>query len=213
MTTTTTANDSDAARVARAIAGIFADADAAADAGRRANRLRTLFAETLDFEPAHGVIPLPAHDNLPADAHHIADYDGVAAAYIALPDPTRTRINKSDAATAARAVADRLGADPLLVFSNGPNDRLEFVLPLPAGGDRTELRRIVISRDLPQRTAPELLADIYARTQETGSIHEALHQIFAADTATREPVIPDQSHGHFHAPSGTVAPPLRRVAG
>ena len=196
------ANASDAARVAIAIAGIFVDADA----GRRANRLRTLFAETLDFEPAHGVIPLPVHHNLPADARHIADYDGVAAAYIALPDPTRTRINKSDAATAARAVADRLGADPLLVFSNGPNDRLEFVRPIPAGGDRTELRRIVISRDLPQRTAPELLADIYARTQETGSIHEALHQIFAADTSARE-VIPTN-------PTDIFTPhlePLRRL--
>ena len=196
------ANATDAVRVANAIAGIFA----AADAGRRANELRTLFAETLDFEPAHGAIPLPAHDNLPADAHHIADYDGVAAAYIALPDPARTRINKSDAAMAARAVADRLGADPLLVFSNGPNDRLEFVLPLPADGDRMELRRIVISRDLPQRTAPELLADIYARTQETGSIHEALHQIFADDTSARE-VIPTN-------PTDIFTPhlePLRRL--
>ena len=179
------ANASDAARVASAIAGIFA----AADAGQRANRLRTLFAETLDFEPAHGVIPLPAHHNLPANAYHIADYDGVAVAYIALPDPGRTRINKSDADMAARAVADRLGADPLLAFSNGPNDRLEFVWPLPAGGDRTELRRIIVSRDLPQRTAPELLADIYARTQKTGSIHEALHQIFTDDAITR-PVVP-----------------------
>ena len=193
---------SDSARVASAVARLFA----AADAGRRANRLRTLFAETLDFEPDHGTIPLPVHDNLPANAHHIAGYDGVAVACIALPDPGRTRINKSDAATAARAVADRLGADPLLAFSNGPNDRLEFVLPLPAGGDRTELRRIVISRDLPQRTAPELLADIYARTQETGSIHEALRQIFADDTSARE-VIPTN-------PTDIFTPhlePLRRL--
>ena len=168
---------SDSARVASAVARLFA----AADAGRRANRLRTLFAETLDFEPAHGVIPLPAHHNLPADAHHIADYDGVAVAYIALPDPGRTRINKGDAAMAARAVADRLGADPLLAFSNGPNDRLEFVWPLPAGGDRTELRRIIISRDLPQRAAPGLLGNIYNKTQETGSVREALDLTFADD--------------------------------
>ena len=179
------ANDADADRVAIAIARIFADADAA----RRAGYLRALFAETLDFAPHRGSIPLPPGANLPSDAHRIAGGDGIAVAYIAFADPGKTRINKSDAAAAAQAVANHTGHDPLLILSNAPNDRLEFVWQIQSG-DRAEPRRIIISRDLPQREAPQLLADIYAKSQETGSSHEALRQIFTADAVTRE-VIPD----------------------
>ena len=179
------ANDADADRVAIAIARIFADADAA----RRAGYLRALFAETLDFAPHRGSIPLPPGANLPADAHHIAGGDGIAVAYVAFADPGKIRINKSDAAAAAQAVANHTGHDPLLILSNAPNDRLEFVWQIQSG-DRAEPRRIIISRDLPQREAPQLLADIYAKTQETGSSHEALRQIFTDDAVTRE-VIPD----------------------
>ena len=179
------ANDADADRIAIAIARIFADADAA----RRAGYLRALFAETLDFAPHHGSIPLPAGANLPPDAHRIAGGDGIAVAYIAFADPGKIRINKSDAAAAAQAVGHHTGHDPLLILSNAPNDRLEFVWQIQQG-DRAEPRRIIISRDLPQREAPQLLADIYAKSQETGSSHEALRQIFTADAVTRE-VIPD----------------------
>ena len=126
-------------------------------------------------------------------------------AYIVFADPGKTRINKSDAAAVAKAVANRTGADPLLIFSNGPNDRLEFVWPIPSG-DREELRRIIVSRDLPQYTAPELLARIYAETQETDSIHEALRQVFT-DDATAKPAVPEN-------PTDIFKPhlePLRRL--
>ena len=181
---TVTSTTTDADRVAAAIARIFADGDA----GGRADFLRTLFAETLDFEPANGVIPLPANANLPGQAHRIAGRDGIAVAYIAFADSGKIRVNQGDARAAVDAVGDHTGDDCLLVFSNGPNDRLEFVWPIQSG-DRKELRRIVINRDMPQRTAPELVADIYARTQETGSVHEALYQIFTDDAVAR-PAIP-----------------------
>ena len=201
MHRTHNADPADADRVARAIAGIFANPDA----DKRANELRTLFAETLDFDPHNGVIPLPAGANLPANAHRIAGRDGIAVAYIAFADPGKTRINKSAAAAVAKAVVNHTGADPLLIFSNGPNDRLEFVWPIPSG-DREELRRIIVSRDLPQYTAPELLARIYAETQETDSIHEALRQVFT-DDATDKPAVPENPTDIFKM----HLEPLRRL--
>ena len=177
----TVATDSD--QVAKAIGAVFA----APDAGRRANHLRDLFAETLNFYPCQGEIPLPVNESLPATADYIASLDGVAVVYIALPDPGRVRVNKSDADVAAQAAFNHTGHEPLLIFSNGPNDRLEFAWSVDAG-DRTELRRIVANRAMPQRAAPELLGDIFRLTEETKSVHNVLDLTFSDDVNERQVV-------------------------
>ncbi len=191
----------DADRVANTIARIFADDDP----NNRADILRRLFAETLDFNPTNGTIPLAANDGFPQSAHRIAAQDGINVAYVAITDPGKTRINKSDATSVSQSIVNATGDDPLVVLSNGPNDRLEFVWPVQIG-DREELRRIVINREMPQRTAPELVADIYALTQESGSVHQALRQVFT-DEAVERPVVPEN-------PTDIFKPhlePLRRI--
>ena len=173
----------EADHIAKAIARLFATDDVK----RRADELRSLFAEILDFEPHNGIIPIKVNDQPPVDAHRIAGRDGIAAVFIAFGDPGKTRVNKSEAEKAARELSRHTAADPLLIFSNGPKDRLEFIWTIPAAG-QDQLRRIIVNRDYPQRTAPELLADIYTRTHEIGSIHEALRQIFTDDAVTK-PII------------------------
>ena len=176
---------SDADYVALTIREIFSDSDP----NNRANSLRSLFAETLDFTPERGTIPLDPNDGLPQYAHQIATRNGITVAYIAISDPGKTRVNKSDATTASKSIKRTTHDDLFMVFSNGPNDRLEFVWQLQIE-DREELRKIVINREMPQLTAPQLIADIYERTKETGSLHYALRQVFT-DEAVEKPVVPE----------------------
>ena len=191
----------DADRVANTIARIFADDDP----NNRADSLRRLFAETLDFNPSDGTIPLAGNTSLPQSAYRIAARDGITVVYVAISDLGKVRVNKSDATSVSNSIVNATGDDPLVVFSNGPNDRLELVWPVQIG-DREELRRIVVNREMPQRTAPELVADIYAHTQDSGSVHQALRQVFT-DEAVERPVVPEN-------PTDIFKPhlePLRRI--
>ena len=88
---------------------------------RRASELRALFVEVLDFEPAIGKVPLagsPRNVELPPAADRIAYLDGVHVLYVPLNPQDTDRVRKSEAAAAARLIADQLGDDLLLVFTN-----------------------------------------------------------------------------------------------
>ena len=177
---------SDADRVARTMRDIFSDSDP----NNRADSLRSLFAETLDFTPEQGTIPLDPNDGLTQSAHRIATRNGITVAYVAISDPGKTRVNKSDAIAVAKSIKRTTHNDLFMVFSNGPNDRLEFVWQLQIE-DREELRKIVINREMPQLTAPQLIADIYALTLQSGSVHHALQQVFT------RPVVPENPKDIF----------------
>ena len=160
---------------------------------QRAHELRWLFAEILDFNTALGDVPLdgasPAAANpaLPANAERIAQLDGVQALYVPLQhaplDGRRDsdRVRKQDVVAAARRIADRLGDDMLLVFANRSASQLHLIYPNFAGAQPT-LRRMVVERGIPQRTAVQQVANIYWNYRDTGSIRQALDNAFDVDS-------------------------------
>ena len=78
-------NRQDAADVEEQFKRIFA-----VDRSRRAEELRKLFVEKLDFEPASGFVSLanaPGSVNLPDSAERLATMSGVTAVYVALDIP------------------------------------------------------------------------------------------------------------------------------
>ena len=185
-------NRNDAADVERAFRRIFQ-----APAEQRAHELRRLFAEVLDFNTALGDVPLtaasPAAANpaLPANAERIAQLDGVQALYVPLQhapiDGRRDadRVRKQDVVAAARRIADRLGDDMLLVFANRSASQLHLIYPNFAGAQPT-LRRMVVERGIPQRTAVQQVANIYWNYRDTGSIRQALDNAFDVDPVTKQ---------------------------
>ena len=164
---------------------------------QRAHELRRLFAEVLDFHPGEGIVPLaaasPAAANpaLPANAERIAQLDGVQALYVPLQhaplDGRRDadRVRKQDVVAAARRIADRLGDDMLLVFANRSASQFHLIYPNFAGAQPT-LRRMVVERGIPQRTAVQQVANIYWNYRDTGSIREALDNAFDVDPVTKQ---------------------------
>ena len=163
---------------------------------QRAHELRRLFAEVLDFNTALGDVPLdgasPAAANpaLPANAERIAQLDGVQALYVPLQhapiDGRRDadRVRKQDVVAAARRIADRLGDDMLLVFANRSASQIHLIYPNFAGAQPT-LRRMVVERGIPQRTAVQQVANIYWNYRDTGSIRQALDDAFDVDPVTK----------------------------
>ena len=105
----------DAVEVKERIAGIFA-----ASSEDRAAAVRGLFVEVLDFNAATGQLDLRAagRADLPDDADRIAEMDGVHVLLIALPSSDSDRVSKATVDVAARVIADQLGDDLLLVFTN-----------------------------------------------------------------------------------------------
>ena len=174
----------DAAAVHSRISRAFA----APDAHARAQELRRMFAELMDWHPIDGEIPLdgaPAAAKLPRAAHRIARLDGFSAAYIALDSPDTDRIRKAEAAAAAKIVADDMGNDVLLVFTNASASQLQFVHPLFDAAQPT-LRRMSVDRDLPNRTAVGQIANIYSRYKSEGSLYHAISRAFDIKPLTDE---------------------------
>ena len=154
----------------------------------RARAIRTLFAEKLDFDPLTGAMSLtgtPANVHLPEVAHRIAGLEGVQVVYVDLSEvqPDTNRIRKAEAAAAAKIVSDRISDDPLLLFTNRDSSQLHFVYPDFVGSQPT-LRRLVVERDLPRRTAVQQVANIYHQWQRTGSLHTALERAFDVEAVT-----------------------------
>ena len=173
----------DVVEVEARIARIFA----ASPAGRTAE-IRRLFVETLDFTPAAGQVPLhpaPKHVELPSAAERISETDGVHVLYVALDTPDTDRVRKTETAAATRLIADQLGEDLLLLFTNRSADQLHLVHPSFEGA-RPTLRRMIVERDLPRRTAVQQVSNIYWERKDTGSIRTALDRAFDVDRVTRE---------------------------
>ena len=176
-------NRDDAVEVESRIARIFA-----APAGERAAAVRALFVEALDFVPASGSVDLGATAGnvaLPASAERVAYSGGVHVVYIALDTPETDRVRKVEASAAAKQVANQLDGDLLLVFINTSASQLHLVYP---SFERAQpvLRRLVMDRDLPRRTAVQQVSNIYWNHLESGSIRLALDMTFDVEPVTRD---------------------------
>ena len=74
--------------------------------------------------------------------------------------------------------------DLLLVFTNPSANQIHIILPSFTGA-RPTLRRMVVDRDLPRRTAIQQVSNIYWNYQTIGSIRTALDQAFDVEPVTR----------------------------
>lgn len=158
-----------------------------APADQRAQAIRRLFVETLDFEPESARVSLnsaSAGVTLPQFAQHIASLDGVHVCYIALDIQETDRVRKAEAVAAARQVEESLDDDLLLVFTNTSGSQLHLIHPVFAQAQPT-LRRMVVERDLPRRTAIQQIANIYASYLESGRIRAALDEAFDVEPVTK----------------------------
>ena len=176
-------NHEDAIEVEERIARIFA-----APASERVAAVRALFVEVLDFDPASGQVDLgaaPVNVALPTSAERIASLDGVQVVYVALDTPETDRVRKGEASAAAKRVTELLGDDLLLVFTNTSASQLHLVHP-SFEGVRPVLRRMVVERDLPRRTAVQQVSNIYWNHRASGSIRLALDQAFDVEPVTRD---------------------------
>ena len=153
----------------------------------RAEAVGRLFVERLDFHPASGKISLasaPSTVTLPSDAHHVASLDSAHVVYVALAIQGVERVRKAEAAEAAKLISRQLGGDLLLVFTNTSISQLHLIYPT-FEGRRPTLRRMVVERDLPQRTAIQQIVNIYHQWQEKDSIHIALESAFDVEAVTK----------------------------
>ena len=173
----------DAHEVEARIKAIFA----ASSPDQRARELRRLFVEVLDFDSASGQVPLRAASagvTLPGAAERIASLDGVNVCYVALDITGTDRVRRAEAATAAKLIADQLGEDLLLLFTNTSCSQMHFIHPTFEHAQPT-LRRMVVERDLPRRTAVQQVAKIYWKCQKSGSIRAALETAFDVEPVTK----------------------------
>ena len=173
----------DAREVESHIEAVFA----ATSPDERATDLQRLFVETLDFDPASGQVPLraaPAGVKLPDAAEHIASLDGVHVCYIELDITGTERVRKAEAAAAAKQIAEPLGEDLLLIFTNTSRSQLHFIHPSFEHAQPT-LRRMVVERDLRQRTAVQQVANVYWEYARSGSIRAALETAFDVEPVTK----------------------------
>ena len=173
----------DARAVERHIELIFKSPSAEA----RAEAVRQLFVEALDFYPATGPVSLAnarREVTLPSDAHHIAFLDSAHVVYVALDLPDSDRVRKAEASEVARLISHQLAGDLLLVITNTSSSQLHLIYPTFEGA-RPTLRRMIVERDLPRRTVIQQIANIYQRWQERGNIHEALESAFDVEAVTK----------------------------
>ena len=176
-------NLDDAREVDEHIDKIFA----AASPDERASEIRRLFVEALDFAPDSGQVPLVSTStgvSLPQAADRIAALDGVHVCYVALDTQVTDRVRKQEASAAARQLAEQLGEDLLLVFTNTSASQLHLIHPVFEGTQPT-LRRMVVERDLPRRTAVQQIANIYANYLASGRIRSALESAFDVEPVTK----------------------------
>ena len=174
----------DAAEVEDRIARFFS-----AQPDERPRILRRLFAEVLDFPDVDGAVSLsnaPDSVELPDTASRIAQIDGVHVLYVALSDTTSDRINKREAAAAVKLISDELGDDLLFLFTNKSASQLHFIHPQFGSSATPTLRRMVVERDLPRRTAVQQVSNIYWNHQELGDIRAALDQAFDVEPVTKD---------------------------
>ena len=153
----------------------------------RAEAVGRLFVERLDFHAVDRRISLantPGTVSLPANAHHVASLDTAHVVYVAQDIGETDRVRKAEAAEAAKLILNQLGDDLLLVVTNTSCSQLHLIYPSYEDKLPT-LRRMVVERDLPRRTAIEQIANIYQLWQEKDSIHIALESAFDVEAVTK----------------------------
>ena len=153
----------------------------------RAEAIRQMFVEVLDFNPERGQVSLagaPKEVELPANAERIAELDSVNVVYVPLDDATTNQVRRAEVSEAARLIASGVGTDLLLVFTDRDVSQLQLVLP-DLTGSRPTLRRMVVERYLPQRTAVEQIARIYRGPGDTRSVPAALAEAFDVEPVTK----------------------------
>ena len=157
----------------------------------RKHAITSLLAEKLDFEPIimDQFIELgnktPINAKLPPVAHNVAKLDDVYVFYIDLAEsdiPTK-RVRKIEASATAELILRELNGDPLLIFTNRDNSQIHFIFP-SFDGVQPVLRRMVIERDIPRRTAIQQISNIYWEYQARGSIYPALNSAFDVEAVT-----------------------------
>ena len=176
-------NRDDAVEVEGQIAAIFA-----ASLEGRINAIRRLFVESLDFDSLSGQVSLagaPANAMLPDAAERVAVLGGFHVLYIPLNIEGIDRVRKAEVDAAARLIAGQLGDDLLFVFTNTSASQLHFILPKFEGA-RPTLRRVVVERDLPRRTAVQQVAGIFWNHRDKGIIRAALDEAFDVEPVTKE---------------------------
>ena len=94
-------------------------------------------------------------------------------------------MSKTSVDAAARVIADQLGDDLLLVFTNPSASQLHLILP-DFAGPRPTLRRMVVERDMPRRTAVQQVSNIYWSHRQQGGIRAALKTAFDVEPVTRD---------------------------
>ena len=159
----------------------------AASPSERAGEIRALFVEVLDFDQASGQVAFdtaPSNIALPASAERIAELDGVHVLYVALDTPESDRVRKGEVGAAAKLIAEQLGDDLLLVFTNTSASQLHLIQPSFKGA-RPTLRRMIVERDLPRRTAVQQVSNIYWNHRDSGSIRSALDKTFDVEAVTK----------------------------
>ena len=173
----------DAVEVEERISWVFA-----ASPEQSVAEVRGLFVEVLDFNAASGQVGLAGatgNVHLPDAAERVAEMDGVHVLFVALPVSNTDRVRKAEVDAAAKLLADQLGDDLLLVFTNPSANQIHIILPSFTGA-RPTLRRMVVDRDLPRRTAIQQVSNIYWNYQASGSIRTALDQAFDVEPVTRD---------------------------
>ncbi len=173
----------DAQKVEDHIRRIFS----ANDPAGRADAIRRLFVEVLDFHGAAGQIPLAGATTgvtLPDTAYRVAQLDGVQVLYIALDVPETDKVRKADASAAAELIAEQLGDDLLLVFTNTSASQMHLISP-DLEGARPSLRRMIVERHLPRRTAVEQLAGIYSK-EDNRPVRTAIEDAFDVEPVTKQ---------------------------
>lgn len=176
-------NREDAVEVEERVGRIFF-----ASPGQRVAELRVLFVEVLDFKAASGQVSLAGaagNVSLPEAAERVAEMDGFHVLFITLPASNTDRVRKAEVDTAAKLLADQLGDDLLLIFMNPSANQLHIILPSFARAKPT-LRRMVVDRDLPRRTAVQQVSNIYWNCQASRSIRTALDEAFDVEPVTRD---------------------------
>ena len=120
---------------------------------------------------------------LPDSAERIAQLDGVHVVFVPLDTPETDRVRKQEAAAAARLIAEQLGDDLLLIFANTSATQLHLIHPRFERG--VILRRMVVERDLPRRTAVQQVANIYWSHRKKAAIRAALDEAFDVEPVTK----------------------------
>ena len=111
--------------------------------------------------------------------------DGVHVLFVGLGTDLTDRVRKVEVDGAARFIASQLGDDLLLVFTNTSASQLHFILPKFEGA-RPTLRRMVVERDISNRTAVEQVAKIFWNHRDKGIIRAALDAAFDVEPVTKE---------------------------